>query len=248
MKYNEWVELAGSCSNVNTARHNYALLSLTFFPMCYVTGTHQKRFASTLRRLQIPSPPRKAPNDPTGPPCFTSQIILVPGAVERTRNFTFPAHSQVSFSEHNMTATMKPEHLKHCDMTILSKESRSIGLQPKPNQGPAQLGGINDRLHHIRDDLESQHEQLQEKTIGSARKQLIIAKELNEKIKVLYLLTSRKDDGRLYNPNSCRIRIEYQIRIELQHDADQIAVRNRIATIKKQAEELLTGEMVKGAK
>jgi hypothetical protein len=112
----------------------------------------------------------------------------------------------VSFSEHTPAATMKPEHMKHCDMMIFPNESRSIGLQPKPNQGPVPLGGINDRLHHIIDDLESQHEQLQEKMIGLARKQLMIAKELNEKIKVLDLLASRQDDRRLYIPNPCRIR------------------------------------------
>jgi hypothetical protein len=56
------------------------------------------------------------------------------------------------------------------------------------------------------------------------------------------------DDIRLYILNSCRIGTEYQIRIELQHDTDHIAVCNRIATIKKQAEELLAAKMVKGAK
>jgi hypothetical protein len=64
----------------------------------------------------------------------------------------------------------------------------------------------------------------------------MITKDLNENIEVLQLLTSRQDNGQLHIPNSCRMGTEYQIRIELQHNADQIAVHNQIATIKKQAE------------
>jgi hypothetical protein len=101
--------------------------------------------------------------------------------------------------------------MKYCNMTILLSKPRSSGLQPKPNQGPAPLGGIHDKLKHINDDLESKYEQLQEKNIELARKQLKIAIELNDRMKVFELLKTRQDNGRMYVPNSCIIGTEYQI-------------------------------------
>jgi hypothetical protein len=113
-------------------------------------------------------------------------------------------------------------------MTIVTTESRSIGLKPKANQSPAPLGGESDSLNHIKDDLELQHEQLQAITISLARKELLIAKEIHDKTKVLDLLTSRQNDGRLYVPKSCKIGTEYQIRKELQHEKELIAVKKKL--------------------
>jgi hypothetical protein len=85
---------------------------------------------------------------------------------------------------------MESEHNRYCDMTIVTTESSSIGLKSKANQSPAPLGGESDRLNHIKYDLELQHEQLQAITILLARKELVIAKEIHDKTKVLDLLTS----------------------------------------------------------
>jgi hypothetical protein len=183
----------------------------------------------------------------TSTPSSTSARILFPDTYDRESGKRESNPSQVSFSERTTTATMESEHTKYCDMTIVTTESRSIGLKPKANQSPAPLGGESDRLNHIKDDLELQHEQLQAITISLARKELVIAKEIHDKTKVLDLLTSRQNDGRLYIPKSCKIGTEYQIRKELQHDKELIAVKNKISAIKQQAEELLADEMRKGA-
>jgi hypothetical protein len=143
---------------------------------------------------------------------------------------------------------MESEHTKYCDMTIVTSESCLIGLIPKSDQKPVPLGGATDRLNHIRDDLESQHEQLQAITTIIARKQLLIAKEIHNNMKVYELLTSRQHDGRLYIPKSCKIGTEYQIRKELENEAELIAVKTIIATITTQAEDLVAKEMRTGAK
>jgi hypothetical protein len=141
---------------------------------------------------------------------------------------------------------MESEHTRYCDMTIVTTKFNSIGLKTKANQNPAPLGGKSDRLNHIKDDLELQHEQLQAIMISLARKELVIAKEIHDKTKALDLLTSRQHNGRLYIPKSCKIGTEYQIRKELKHDKELIAIKVNITAIRRQAEDLLANEMRKG--
>jgi hypothetical protein len=66
-----------------------------------------------------------------------------------------------------------------------------MGLDRYHDQEPLKLIGKDDNMQYIKEDLKSQHHQLQPKVIKLARRSLLATKDIHIKLKKLGIMTQR---------------------------------------------------------
>jgi hypothetical protein len=144
-----------------------------------------------------------------------------------------PQHPTVSFSNINSLQYIPSPYHPPGTQNVPCQTPSIIGLDRTSDQEPVKLSGKDDKVQHIREDLESQHHQLQPLVINLARVSLLATKDINLKLKKLGIMTQRDSNGDpLHIPKSTQCNTTYNIPEVLEQEEnlqDQKAKIDRIA-------------------
>jgi hypothetical protein len=128
-------------------------------------------------------------------------------------------HTGVSFSNINSLQYIpSPYHPSGTQQVPIRKPS-VIGLDITADQEPVRLSGKEDNVQHIREDLESQHHQLQPLVINLERVILLATKDINLKLKKLGIMAEWDSNGDpLHIPKSTQCNTIYKIPDNLEQE------------------------------
>lgn len=176
-----------------------------------------------------------ATQSPNAIPTFGNQIT--PSL--RTPNHSLQKethHTGVSFSSLNSLQYIESPYRPAGTLQVPSQTPAIIGLVRLQDQEPIKLSGKDDKVHHIREDLESQHHQLQPLVINLARVSLLATKEIHLKLKKLGMMDKRDSNGDpLHIPKSTQCNTTYNIPDNLEKEENLQNQKSKIDRIAKEA-------------